>query len=268
MRPKLGPWVLRVDPEQTKRKILAFIDEYLRYSKANGIIVGMSGGLDSSLTAALCSQAVGGRKVLGITLPDEFTRPDDVKDAKLVAEIFGIQHRVIPITSIVKSIFDQLPDFDPNDRVSCGNVRVRTRMVVLYYYANRLNRLVAGTSNKSELLVGYFTKYGDGAADFMPLGDLLKTQVKQLAKYVGIPSQIIEKPPSAGMWPGQLDEEELGVSYDTLDLILYGLEQRMDLQEIAEQLGINVSLVERVVDLHRKTEHKRRWPPTPATWKI
>lgn len=258
----LSPKVLSIDPRAVESQIKSFIKSCVREASVDGVVVGMSGGVDSSLTAALCSKAVGGDKVLGITLPEEATDPTDIRNAKNVAKRFGIKHIVIDVTPIVKEFFGTIPLYDPYDKVSNGNVKARTRMIILYYYANHLNRLVIGTSNKSEFLTGYFTKYGDAGVDVIPLGDLYKTQVKQLATYVGIPKEIIERPPSAGLWPGQLDEEELGVKYAVLDLILYGLEHKMNPREIAKQLKISPSLVRQITSRRSRTEHKRCGPLT------
>jgi NAD+ synthase len=148
-------------------------------------------------------------------------------------------------------------------RLTLANIKPRVRMIMLYEYANETNSLVCGTSNKSEILVGYFTKYGDGGVDFQPLGDLYKTQVFQLARYLGIPAPIIKKPPTAGLWVGQTDEKELRMSYQTLDEILYGLEQKLQIGDIQKASGASKEQIERIRLMRIKSQHKRRFPLVP-----
>jgi NAD+ synthase len=157
-------------------------------------------------------------------MPEEETYDStDIQHAKLVAQKFGFDLEVIDISSTLKTCFQSLPIYDTVHRLSKGNVKARIRMVYLYYYANKLNRLVCGSSDKSEIMMGYFTKWGDPAADISPIMDLYKTQVRQLALHIGVPAEIVTKPPSPRLWPDQLAEEELGVKYETLDLILFDL---------------------------------------------
>lgn len=253
---------LKIDAEDVKRRIVRFIRDYVERSGANGVVIGLSGGLDSSTAAALCSLALGGDRVLGLIMPERETyKPVDVEHARMVAEKFGIPVEEVNLTRILEAYWASLPVYEPQDRVSNGNLKARVRMTVLYYYANRLNRLVCGTSDKSEAMVGYFTKWGDGAADIEPIMDLYKTQVRQLARHIGVPREIVEKPPAPNLWPGQLAEEELGIRYEVLDLILYGLEHFMTPREIVREANVPVELVEMVLRRWRASEHKRRMPP-------
>ena len=253
---------LKIDAEDVKRRIVRFIRDYVERSGANGVVLGLSGGLDSSTAAALCSLALGGDRVLGLIMPERETyRPVDVEHARMVAEKFGIPVEEVDLTRILEAYWASLPVYEPRDRVSNGNLKARVRMTVLYYYANRLNRLVCGTSDKSEAMVGYFTKWGDGAADIEPIMDLYKTQVRQLARHIGVPEEIVEKPPAPNLWPGQLAEEELGIRYEVLDLILYGLEHFMTPREVVREVNVPVELVEMVLRRWRASEHKRRMPP-------
>ncbi|MEM2985407.1 MAG: NAD+ synthase, partial [Candidatus Jordarchaeaceae archaeon] len=256
---QLKPSVLNMDWHEVETKIVRFIKDYVEKSNVNGIVLGLSGGIDSSTTAALSALAIGGDKVLGLMLPEKETyNAEDIAHAKLVAEKFGIKTEMIDITPALKAIYESITIFDPLDNLCRGNVKARIRMVYIYYYANKLKKLVCGSSDKSETMMGYFTKWGDVAADISPIMDLYKTQVRKLAQHLGIPKEIVEKPPSPALWPGQLAEKELGINYELLDLILYGLEHFMDVKEIAKQLNIDGSLVEKVKHRWLISEHKRR----------
>lgn len=260
---KLTPSVLDLDWAEVETKITRFISDYIKKSNVAGIVLGLSGGIDSSTVAALSAKAIGGNKVLGLILPEKETySPEDIKHAKLVAEKFGLKTEEIDITYALEAIRKIIPIFDANDKLSFGNLKARTRMLYLYYYANKLKLIVCGSSDKSEAMIGYFTKWGDVAADISPIMDLYKTQVKKLASHIGIPDEILKKPPSPALWPGQTAEEELGLKYETLDLILYGLEHFMDEEEIAEQLGFQNETVQRVKNRWLSMEHKRRMPMT------
>jgi len=260
---KLTQQVLDLNWDEVKKRITRFIKDYVEKSKAKGIVLGLSGGVDSSTAAALSAMALGGDRVLGLMLPEKETyNPTDIKHAKLVAEKFGIKTALIDITSTLEALQKSIPIFDPEDKLCKGNLKARTRMLYLYYYANKLNLIVCGSSDKSEVMIGYFTKWGDAAADISPLMDLYKTQVRMLAKHIGVPEEIVNKPPSPTLWPGQTAEEEIGLKYDVLDLILYGLEHFMEVEEIAEQLGLQKDLVENVKKRWEAMEHKRRIPLT------
>ncbi len=250
--------------EEIINKITKFIKEKVKEAKANGVVIGLSGGIDSSVTAYLCVKALGKDKVLGIIMPEKNTNPKDVEHAKIVAENLGIKYIISDITDILKAFgaggYVPTREFD---KIADGNLKARIRMCILYYFANKYNLLVAGTSNKSEIYVGYGTKYGDTACDIRPIGNLFKTEVRELAKYLGVPKEIIEKPPSAGLWEGQTDEEELGVKYETLDKILKLYEEGKSAEDISKELGISLEVVNHVFNLIKKSEHKRTLPPTP-----
>ncbi|MEM1588804.1 MAG: NAD+ synthase [Candidatus Bathyarchaeia archaeon] len=260
---KLTQQVLELDWEEVKNKLTRFIKDYVEKSKAKGIVLGLSGGVDSSTAASLSAMAIGGNKVFGLILPEKETyNPKDIEHAKLVAEKFGIKTETIDITPTLEALQKTIPAFDPEDRLCKGNLKARTRMLYLYYYANKFNLIVCGSSDKSETMIGYFTKWGDIAADIAPLMDLYKTQVRKLAKHISVPDDIVSKPPTPMLWPGQTAEEEIGMKYDTLDLILYGLEHFMKVEEIAEQLGLEISVVEKIEKRWKTMEHKRRMPLT------
>jgi NAD+ synthase len=189
-----------------------------------------------------------------------------VEDAKLVAEKLGIKYEVIEISRICESITSlYLPS--KKDPVAEGNVKARVRMTLLYYAANKLKRLVVGSGDRSEILIGYFTKYGDGGVDLLPLGGLYKTQVRELAKFIGVPSHIVAKPSSPRLWVGHTAEDELGLSYGSLDLILHGLiDLKMDREKVAMEVGAQLETVERVERMVEATQHKRSMPPIAEVW--
>ncbi|MCX8176416.1 MAG: NAD+ synthase [Candidatus Bathyarchaeota archaeon] len=254
--------LLQLDFSLVKQKITKFIVKHVKKAGAEGVVIGLSGGLDSSTVAVLCVSALGADKVLGLIMPSTTTSQQDTEDAKLLAENLGIKHEVIDISPVEDRFLTLCSHQDLSNKVAVGNIKPRIRMAILYYHANLLNRLVVGTGNKTEILVGYYTKYGDGGVDIQPLGGLYKTQVRWLAEYMKLPSHIIWKTPTAGLWIGQTDEEELGIKYDLLDLILYGLvDLKMKPQKVAESLGIQVETVNKVLGMMKKSEHKRRKIP-------
>jgi len=258
------PAVLEIDFLEAQIRICRFIKEYVQNAGAKGIVLGLSGGVDSSTIAALSSLAIGGENVLGLIMPEKETfNQKDVDDAKTVAELFHLETQVCDLTKVIEAFYKDIPAFDTQDRLCKGNIKARTRMIYLYYYANKQNRIVCGSSDKSETLLGYFTKWGDAAADIAPILDLYKTQVRKLAMQLGIPKELALKPSTPGLWPTQLAETELGIKYDTLDLILYGLERFMSPLDIAEQLGVETALVERLKSRWLSNEHKRRLPLPP-----
>jgi NAD+ synthase len=238
--------------------------DYFKKTEAKGIVVSLSGGIDSCTVAALSALAIGGDKVLGLMLPEKETyNMQDIAHAKLVAKKFRFKTELADISSTLDAFYKSILIFDPTDNMCKGNIKARTRMIYVYYYANRCSMLVCGSSDKSETMMGYFTKWGDVAADISPIMDLYKAQVRKLAHHIGIPEEIIKKPSSPALWPGQLAEKELGISYEQLDLILYGLEHFMKTEEIAKQLKLKKELVEKLKRRWLSAEHKRRMLLTP-----
>ncbi len=254
---------LKLDLPLTISRLKRFIKDYVKKTEAKGAVVNLSGGIDSSTAVALTSLAIGGDKVLALFLPEKETRnPIDIKHVKMLAETFAFNIEMIDITKVLEAYYKSIPAFDPNDKLSRGNIKARARMIYLYYYANRKNRIVVGSSDKSETMMGYFTKWGDIAADISPLMDLYKTQVRQVAAHIGISAEIVEKPSTPQLWPGQLAEEELGIKYETLDLVLLGLENFLAPEEIAKQLNLPLKLVTSIKVRWLFKEHKRRAPLT------
>jgi NAD+ synthase len=247
------------DNEVVQEIIVNFIKEYVEQAGVKGAVLGLSGGIDSSLVAALASRALGPKNILGLIMPvDKEKDTKNISDAKLVAEFLGIPYKLFELKNAVAS-------FDPLnlDRVARGNLAARLRMVTWYAYANQENRLVLGTGNKTELMIGYFTKYGDGGTDILPIGELYKVNVRDLAKHLEIPEAIIKKAPSAGLWEGQTDEGEIGITYPELDSILFlHLEQGLEESEIVKQ-GIDEIKVRKVLNMIARTQHKRDPLPKP-----
>lgn len=255
--------LLDIDLPAVSPKLKSFIREEVKKVGVEGVVVGLSGGVDSSTVTYLCAEALGPENVLGFIMPDPKVTPHgDIQDAKLVAEKLGIDYKIVDIASIYDSVAKSHPLFNPQVQVANGNLRARIRMVLLYYTSNMLNRLVVGSGDKSELLIGYYTKYGDGGVDILPIGDLYKTQVRALASHLGVPAHIASKPSSPRLWTGQLAEEELGIKYDTIDPILHGLvDLKMSREEVAKELGVPLDAVNKVQDMIKRTEHKRQLPP-------
>ncbi|SMP17558.1 NH(3)-dependent NAD(+) synthetase [Desulfurobacterium pacificum] len=234
-----------------------FIKEELNKAGFQKAVVGISGGVDSALTAFLSVLALGKENVIGISMPYKTSSEDSKNDARLVAETLDIEFHEIDITPQIDAYYEKFPDAD---RIRKGNKMARERMSILYDFAHWKNALVIGTSNKSELLIGYSTRWGDGAHDVNPIGDLYKTQVWQMAEYVGVPERIVKKKPSADLWPGQTDEGEIGLTYHTLDQILLAyVDLRMKKEDIVN-LGYDKSTVEKVLNMVKRSQYKRKLP--------
>ncbi len=255
----LVPDVLNLDLSEVEKRIERFIADYVEKTKTDGVVLGISGGIDSCTVAALSAKAIGGGRVLGLMLPERETRSaKDIEHATVVAKKFKIKTETIDITPTLKSFYNSIPIFDPANRLSKGNIKARTRMIYIYYHANNLNMLACGSSDKSETMMGYFTKWGDVGGDIHPIMDLYKTQVRQLALHMDLPKDIVYKPPTPALWPNQLAEDELGMKYEQLDLILYGLERFMSPDEIASQLQIHRRVIDKIKSRWLLAEHKRR----------
>ncbi len=257
---------LKLDLPLITSRLKRFIKDYVKKAKAEGAVLNLSGGIDSATATALATLALGKNKVVALSLPEKETySPMDTKHTKMLAKKFGFSLVTIDITKILQAYYEAIPAFDTKERLCKGNIKARARMICLYYYANRQNRIVVGSSDKSETMVGYFTKWGDVAADISPLMDLYKTQVRQLATHIGIPAEIIAKPSTPQLWPRQLAEDELGIKYEILDLVLLGLENFVATKKIARQLKLPLTLVEDIKTRWLSSEHKRR---TPLTMKM
>jgi NAD+ synthase len=236
--------------KQVARELAHCLQEYVETAGAEGYVVGLSGGIDSATVAALCRRAVGD-EVLGVLLPCH-SAPEDEAMAHLAADAFDLKTVTVDLSDVYDTMITALP---PGlTKMAYGNIKPRLRMAALYSLAHAHGYLVAGTGNKSELMVGYFTKHGDGGVDLEPLGGLYKTEVRLLARTLKVPRAIIDRPPSAGLWEGQTDEAEMGMTYQELDSALAAIETgRTD--------GVDAALLARVQHMVSAATHKRSMPP-------
>jgi NAD+ synthase len=238
-----------MDTDLQAQKLVAWIKERVQAAGCRGVVLGLSGGLDSTVLAVLCQRAFP-RNTLGVIMPCQ-SSDEDKAHAEELARKFSISTTEVVLDDVFSTLLHLLPDYRPDPalkQLANGNIKVRMRMLTLYYIANQLKYMVAGSSNRSELAIGYFTKYGDGGVDIMPLGNLVKGQVKELARFLGIPRAIIDKPPSAGLWEGQTDEDEMGISYETLDQYILTGDAPDDVKD-------------RIEAMITRSNHKRSLPP-------
>ncbi|GAB3041247.1 NAD+ synthase [Natronobiforma cellulositropha] len=249
--------------ETHRDHITGFIRERADAAGADGAVLGLSGGIDSTLTAYLAVEALGADQVHGLVLPARVSSDEHMSDAERVARDLEISSDVIEVEPVVDALLAAYPDAE-GDPVAVGNARARTRAVLNYLVANHENRLVVGTGNRSEAMVGYFTKYGDGAVDCHPIGNLYKGQVRQLAGHLGVPEDLVSKTPTAELWADQTDEDELGIDYDTLDFVLaLSVDGPLSVAATARTLSVDPETVTMVHDLAAASEHKRHVPPAP-----
>jgi len=249
--------------EAEREHITEFIADTIDDAGAEGAVLGLSGGIDSTLTAYLTAEAVGEENLYGLVMPGEVSSEENMSDAERVAEELGIDYDVIEIDPVIDQLLDGYTDAE-GDELAVGNARARVRGVFNYLVANHESRVVLGTGNRTEAEVGYFTKYGDQAVDCNPIGNLYKTQVRQLARAVGVPEDIVEKPPTAGLWADQTDEEEMGIDYPTLDVVLaLHVDAGLSTAATARAADVEEATVEHVRSMYEGSKHKRRMPPAP-----
>jgi len=262
------PEELAIDTEAVRREIVEFTRGYLRRAGFGRLLLGLSGGIDSALTAFLAAEAVGPENVLGVMMPYRTSSPQSVEHARLVVERLGCASRLVEITAMVEGYFGREGEIGAGGEVARGatplrrgNLAARLRMAVLYDRSVVWNGLVAGTGNKTEAMIGYTTMYGDNACAFAPIGDLYKSQVRQLAASLGVPDEIIRKAPSADLWPGQTDEGEAGFSYPELDRMLYWMLDRGRSDGELAAMGFAEARIRRLHQMIAASEFKRNVPP-------
>jgi NAD+ synthase len=257
-------------PARLREYLVDWLRQVRSQGAMDGFIFGLSGGIDSAVVCGLAAEAVGAESCLGVVLPVE-SHPEDAELARQVADRFGVRVITVDLTQPFRTLVETLADYRERaarpgeaantppegaghaatvDALALANVKPRLRMLALYYYANLLRYLVLGTGNRDEIAVGYFTKYGDGGADAFPLADLVKAEVRALARELGVPDAVVERPPSAGLWPGQTDEAELGFSYDQLDRYL--------LEGSSGDAAVDAAI------RHRQDQARHKLSPPPA----
>lgn len=248
---------LEIHTELVRNILTRFIRDEVKKAGFGKVIVGLSGGIDSAVSAALAAEALGPENVIAFALPHKKSNPQSLADGELLAKEKGLDLRIIDITPAVEGYLSQLSN---PGKLRIGNVMARTRMMVLYDQSVVHNGLVLGTSNKTEFLLGYTTQYGDMASALNPIGDLYKTQLRQLAKAIRIPASIVEKAPSADLWEGQTDEGELGFTYAEVDKLLYlWIDLRYTVQDLLEE-GFSRKFIDAVMARVRKNQFKRKLP--------
>jgi len=249
---------MKINPAFVEKVLTRFIrDELTKFGFTKGVL-GLSGGLDSAVCAVLAARALGAKNILALIMPYGTGFPADIKDAAGLARALGIRKKTIDIAPQVDAYFLRFPT---KSRVLKGNKMARERMSILYDFSAREKALILGTSNKTELLIGYGTIHGDMACAINPVGDLYKTQVRELGAYLGVPGRIMKKQPTAGLWPGQTDEEEIGVTYAEIDAVLFELaDQRKSRNEVIAA-GFKAEVVDRIISLIKGSEFKRKLPP-------
>jgi NAD+ synthase len=237
-------------------EIKDWIKEYISSAKFNGIVVGISGGIDSAVTTTLCVKALGKENVIGLGLPC-LSNPQDLKDAEKLAKTLGIKFIIFELTDIYNKFVNKAALLFESNNLATANLKPRLRMMTIYFIGQSLgNFIVAGTSNRTEIAIGYFTKYGDGGVDIEPIGGLYKREVREIAKILKISEEIINKPPSAGLWEGQTDEDEIGLTYEVLDEIVFRIDNNLDLNDL------NKKNVNKVKEMMKAAHHKLIMPPT------
>lgn len=231
-----------MDPRKFVEEVVSWIRAQVEEANAKGGVLGISGGIDSAVVALLLKRALG-KSMLGLIMPCH-SGSSDLNDALDFVRSFDIPYKLIDLSPVYDRFLETLGESDRRGDIALANIKPRLRMITLYYFANRLNYLVVGTGNRSELEVGYFTKYGDGGVDILPIGSLVKSEVREVAKYLGVPESIISKPPSAGLWEGQTDEGEMGITYEVLDRYL--LEGKGD-----------PDIIKKIERMRERSNHKR-----------
>ncbi len=261
------PFEEEFNGSKIEQKIIDFINQFLEEADANGVIVGLSGGIDSTVSTTLAVKALGSWKVHGMILPTKRNKQENIQDAVEVAENLNIEYQKTDIEPLLESFLSITEGNNERYDLAVGNSATRLRMALEYFEANKKNYIVLGTTNRTERLLGYFTKYGDGGVDLLPIGDIYKTEVRKLAKNLNISEKIIEKQPTGGLWEGQTDLSELGESYRKIDSIFKLIfDRNKDTDEVANLLNIETKTINKYLKMYQESTHKRESPPTPDTY--
>lgn len=248
---------LDLNLDLVEKTLINFLREEANKVGFTKVVLGLSGGIDSAIVAYLAAKAFGPENVLGILMPYRTSSKESIEHAKLVVEKLGIRSKLIEITPMVESYFQMNPDMDGLRK---GNRMARERMCILFDHSAKERALVLGTSNKTEILLGYSTQFGDGASAINPIGDLYKTQIWELSRHMGVPNELIDKKPSADLWEGQTDENELGFSYKLADEILYDLVDKMDKKEDLLKKGYPEEIINKIIWKIKLAQYKRKLP--------
>jgi len=247
----------KLDYEATKQEITDWINKIVHSTATEGIVLGLSGGVDSAVTAALAAEAIQGDRIMALIMPTSFTPKEDLNDALELSNQLGLRHKTLKIDEIIAA-YKKRQWSSAADKIVEGNLIARIRMNLAYYYANKLGYIVAGTGDRSEYRIGFFTKFGDGAADIYPIIHLYKTQVRALCKHMNIKEALCSKPSSPVLWPGHKATDEIPVDYPILDKILHALyDLEMAVNMVAKELNLDIKLVKEVKSRHENTQHKR-----------
>ncbi|MDE1726594.1 MAG: NAD+ synthase [Thaumarchaeota archaeon] len=251
--------ITRKDFKDIQEKIGSFLLEEIKERKSQGVIFGLSGGIDSAVIAMLCAKFIK-EKSLALIMPDAKITPEsDTEDAVRIVDSLNLEYKLIDIGFIHKEYSKYI---EPSP-LAFGNLGARIRSNILYYYANARNYLVLGSGDRSEFLIGYFTKYGDGAADLLPIVSLYKTQVREFARFLGVPHNIISKPSGPRLWEGHTAEAEIGITYEEIDSILHCIiDKSLSVEDTAKLTGIPISDVDKIYQMNKRSEHKRITPKT------
>ena len=248
---------LDLNLKEVHNELVEFLRESFKKAGFSKAVLGLSGGIDSALVAYLLRDALGKENVLAIMMPYKSSNPDSLNHAKLVVEDLGINSKTIEITNMIDAYFKNEKEATS---LRMGNKMARERMSILFDYSSKENALVVGTSNKTEIYLGYSTQFGDAACALNPVGDLYKTNIWDLSRYLKIPNELIEKKPSADLWEGQTDEQEMGLTYKEADQVMYRLlEENKTVEEVLAE-GFNKDLVDNIVRRMNRSEYKRRMP--------
>ena len=253
----LGP----LDGAAETGRIVRFVKKVLRDSGATGVVLGVSGGVDSAVVGELCVRSLGKDRVMTVMMPSAHTPAGDVTDANYLMKRWGTKKVVVQISPLAIAVIGRVGERGSN--LAEANLQARVRMAILYFLANSHNLLVAGTGDRSELGLGYFTKFGDGGVDFLPIGHLYKTQVRELGKFLGIPASVVTKPASPGLWTGHKATDELPADYPEIDTFLHAtMDEESGVAVAAKKAGVSLTVAKELLAMIKKGAHKRNLPPS------